>query len=125
MSDLYRNPKVLVGKTITSVTGLVKGSEEVHIYTEDNKHYKFYHEQDCCECVDLEDFELDFETGLVVSVDVVSNSEDVDSDYGDCDSKTWTFYKIETNKGELFMRWIGVSNGYYSESVDFEEVDDV
>lgn len=39
------------------------------------------------------------------------------------ESFTWTFYLIQTNKGHVTLRWLGSSNGYYSESVRFARVD--
>ena len=110
----------LNGKTIREISGLKEGSESVLIDTTDGYQYEFYHSQDCCESVSLIDFESDDLTGALITLaEEVSNLDVGDaSEYGN-DSHTWTFYKIETNKGGLWMRWLGQSNGYYSESVDF------
>lgn len=127
----YHNRKAelsdLVGKQIIGITGLEEESEEVRIFTECGNEYLFYHDQDCCEGVDLYDFDgdpSDLVGAVITSAEVVSNSGD---DYENAEEKpserseswTWTFYKIETNKGGLWMRWLGESNGYYSEEVDF------
>lgn len=107
----------LVGEKLKEVVGLEKGSEEVVFIAESGKAVKLYHDQDCCESVDLADFEsdlLDFSGATVISAEEVS-SEESDTDWG---SQTWTFYKVETDRGGLWMRWLGESNGYYSENVD-------
>lgn len=106
----------LVGKKIKAIKGLKQYSEEVLIDTECGKRYRFWHVQSCCENVALEDFVLDgnLEGALIVKAKELS-SEGTEPE---SESSTWTFYTIETDKGELFMRWLGESNGYYSERVD-------
>lgn len=119
----------LIGLTITEVHGLEKQSEQV-ILSAGDKHFEFYHEQDCCESVDLEDFEGDAEDlvgGLVIRAEeydsdsdyiktrnLILNNPVLEPEYG---SATYTFYRISTTKGDLWMRWMGESNGYYSEEI--------
>jgi hypothetical protein len=121
--------ETLVGRTIKSITGLEKGSDDVRVYTECGNEYMFYHYQDCCENVQIEDYDgypEDLIGALIVSAEeVISTGDDGSETKGSekpneySESWTWTFYKIETNKGGIWMRWLGESNGYYSESVDF------
>ena len=115
---------VLVNKTIKSIEGVEKDSDEVIIRTTDGKSYMFNHEQDCCESVFLEDFEGEPEDLIGA---FITSAEEVTGEVSDemedeCECPQWTFYKIETNKGGLWMRWLGDSNGYYSTSVDFDEI---
>ena len=89
--------------------------------------YVFYHYQDCCESVRIEDIcgDLsDLENTPILKVEeVTSNKYDTEDSSKPCteyDCYTWTFYKFSTIKGSVTVRWLGESNGYYSESVDFE-----
>lgn len=126
-SDLDREVSldVLVGKKIARITGLHAGSDEVGVETECGHHYAFGHIQDCCESVDLNDFDGDPDDlvgATVLSAEQVDGEAPVvekKDEWGWEESQTWTFYKIETDKGGIWMRWFGESNGYYSESVDF------
>lgn len=121
--------KELLGKTITAISGKA-GDDEMILATSDGKNYKFYHSQDCCESVAIDDVIGDLSDllgePLLEAEEVTSNEHPADrkkepNEYYD-DSFTWTFYKLGTRKGGVTVRWFGSSNGYYSESVDFEEV---
>lgn len=120
--------KVLEGQTLTKVTGLEKGSDAVTFETSEGKRFRLLHRSDCCESVSVEDITGDL-SGLV-DTPILSAEESTSAEnpegfvptYGFQDSFTWTFYRITTIKGLVVIRWYGESNGYYSESVDFEEL---
>lgn len=106
--------KVLKGQTILRIEGLKQYNEEVRIYLEDGSYLKMHHRQDCCECVRLEDFEC---SGPCLGKVIDAYEEINEEGYGN--TGTWTFYRIRLiNGAELFMRWLGSSNGYYGEQVD-------
>ena len=119
----------LLGKTLTSIEGMAKGSSEIIFTTNDGSKFKLTHWQDCCEHVEVEDVIGDVSDLLNSPITLAeeSTSGDDPSDYRadpDAwrDSYTWTFYRLATAKGHVDVRWLGESNGYYSESVDFEMV---
>lgn len=113
---------ILVGKTLTKVEGMEKGSEVVDLYTSDGEHFRMQHDQDCCECVEVEDVVGDVED--ILNTPVLSAYESTQDGGGDYDNtSTWTFYRLQTIKGSLVLRWLGESNGYYSEGVDFFKVE--
>lgn len=113
----------LIGKRIVDIRGLEAGSESVHIYT-DNGTYRMYHYQDCCESVSIDDVNGDVSDliGEVVTLAEENTNCDEPKPGEYSESFTWTFYRIATIKGYVVIRWLGESNGYYSESVDFERV---
>ena len=122
----------LVGKTLVSV---VDNGEGNLVFTcSDGSEYIQYHSQDCCESVYVDDIcgDLDDICGSPVLVAEESSSCDrqeweakpEDEEYYYPESFTWTFYKIDTAKGGVTIRWYGSSNGYYSESVSFARTRD-
>lgn len=118
----------LEGKTLVNIEN--ENDEELYFYTEDADTYVLYHSQDCCEHVVIEDIcgDLDDLIGspILLAEEIGggagNENDDTDAPYDGCESWTWTFYKIATNKGAVTIRWFGTSNGYYSESVSFKKV---
>lgn len=80
----------------------------------------FYHNQDCCESVVIDDINGDINdligTMLIIAEERISETPEGDDDPGE--SNTWTFYTFRSVKGSVDVKWHGESNGYYSESVD-------
>jgi hypothetical protein len=114
----------LKGCVLSHITGCNTGSEEILFVLNDGRTFRLYHDQDCCERVEVEDVDgkphdlIDSE--LLVAEEVIDDKESRIRDYGD--SFTWTFYKLGTIHGFVTIRWYGTSNGYYSETVSFEEI---
>lgn len=117
--------KDLLGKTLTEVS--VNSYEDVITFVCDNgEQFRLYHEQNCCEYVSIEDIAGDLAdlvgSPILVAEESTNSEEHPDgwSQEYEGASFTWTFYKIDTAKGGVTIRWYGSSNGYYSESVNFE-----
>lgn len=120
----------LKGQTLTKIDNQ---GDEIFFHTKD-KLYKMWHSQNCCENVSVEDIIGDLNdllnSPILLAEEVSHDGSDHGSDYdfkdenimSGIDSGTWTFYKLATINGNVTIRWFGSSNGYYSESVDFDEV---
>ena len=118
--DTQKGMAQMLGKTFVQVTGDV-GGYEMLFETAQGERFMFAHQQDCCECVDINDIvgnlqDLVGEPLLVA--EEVSGETPVDFVERDHESVTWTFYKFATRKGYVDVRWLGESNGYYGEGVD-------
>ena len=106
----------MVGKVFTSVRN--EGSELV--FQNATESFVFFHQQDCCENVSIEDVCGDLQDLVgepLLLAEEVTGETPVDFDERDHESVTWTFYKFATRKGYVDVRWLGESNGYYSEGV--------
>jgi hypothetical protein len=111
---------MMKGKTFVRVTGSV-GSGEMLFETAQGERFLFAHMQDCCESVDINDIVGDLQDLVgspLLIAEEVSGETPVDFEEEYHESVTWTFYKFATRKGYVDVRWLGESNGYYSESVD-------
>lgn len=80
----------------------------------------FEHDQHCCESVGVYDVCGDFADLVGVPLLQAEESDNIDEPEGYVPrhSYTWTFYRFASIKGSVVVRWLGESNGYYSESVD-------
>lgn len=111
----------IVGETLTEIRGLDTGSDGVTFATASGRTFRMYHSQECCESVSLNEIigeVTDLIGSPLLKADESSNS---DNPPEHADSWTWTFYHLATIKGYVTLRWLGESNGYDGESVDFVE----
>ena len=111
----------LKGKVVTKVEG-AEGNSHLNFYTNDGHKYSMYHEQNCCESVYVESIVGDLEDLVgeeILVAEESSGDTPADSKAEPYESYTWTFYKLASRKGYVDIRWLGESNGYYSESVSF------
>lgn len=117
----------LVGLKIIDISGLEEDSYEAVIKFENGATLTQLHHQDCCESVQIEQVDGNYKRhigaiffGLEEKVADLNDPDfpyDKDRSY---DSATATFYTLTTSKGYLDWRWVGESNGYYSESVSMD-----
>lgn len=122
--DYMVNIDQMVGRVFTAVT-VNEYNDELRFVCEQGT-FVFYHEQDCCESVSIESIVGDLEDLVGEEMLIAEDVENIfdllkktheEDPYG---SQTWTFYKFATRKGYVDVRWLGESNGYYSESVELK-----
>ena len=101
-------------QTFTSV----RADNETVTFENDEVRYVLYHDQDCCETVVVEEIIGDLED--LENLQLLIAREDTNADgpeLPNAESYTWTFYNFATYKGYVTIRFLGESNGYYSEDV--------
>ena len=114
------NFDVLRGKTLVAVDGGKPGDVRVVFRCSDGSAYLMYHEQDCCERVEIEDTDGDLQA--LVGSPLLQAEEGITAEDKGYDHQTWTFYRMANVNNYATIRWLGESNGYYSEHVDFVEL---
>lgn len=117
--DMDKGLQSMLGLIFTKVE-VSEGNEDMVFHAEDGRRFIFTHLQDCCESVSISDIVGDLQD--LVGEPLLRAEESSNDDLGPpreyYDSYTWTFYKFATRKGYVDVRWLGESNGYYSERVD-------
>lgn len=114
----------LIDKVITKIRGMEPDSVAVEIFFSDGSAWLMDHTPECCEDVRLYDIIGDPNDLIghpLLTAEEVSNADDPEGVGCGCESHTWTFYRFATIKGLVVLRWLGESNGFYGESVDFME----
>ena len=104
----------LQGMTITAVVYKeVNESLLIHL----NTHVlEMIHHQDCCETVYLADVVGSFED--LIGYPLLEVSESIVDIATAGMSSTASYYNFKTVKASVQLRWVGESNGYYSETID-------
>jgi hypothetical protein len=118
---MYGSIEQINGLTILEVSG---GWDDIRFKCTNGDEFVMEHRQSCCESVSIEDITEGWKeilTGAtVVNAYESTNSNDPPPNSGYTpESYTWTFYRINTDKGTVVVRWYGTSNGYYSETAGF------
>jgi hypothetical protein len=113
---------VMIGVTMVSVKA--RQYDEALIFTaEDGRRFEFFHHQDCCESVCIEEIigDLDDLVGSpLVMAEEIDNKDARVPEHAE--SYMWTFYRFGTSKGSVTVRFLGQSNGYYGEDVSFHVI---
>jgi hypothetical protein len=79
-----------------------------------------YHEQNCCENVYLAEVSGDL---TALEGTPIRSAAQATEPYPEADvSGTVTTFTFGSDKGRVTLKWIGTSNGYYTEGVDIREI---
>ncbi len=115
----------LKGKTITKLVDATIGSERVGFECSDGTKYRLVYHHDCCAGCDLNEVHGDLEDLIgspILMAEEVTGGEEVAPAPEHAASFTWCFYKLATIKGYVTLRFLGQSNGNYSETMTFEVI---
>lgn len=109
--------ETLIGRTPTKIK---QSRDKLEMFFSDGTKGVWCHNQDCCERVEINDVTGDWSDLIghpLLVAEERENKHFPPPEYAD--SYTWTFYTFRNLGGSVDVRWLGESNGYYSERVDF------
>ena len=109
----------MLGQVIERIDGSV-GDDIMSFHAVGGRVFKFEHYQDCCEHVSIEDITGDLSDLIGSPITTAESVDNIDEPEVEADSYTWTFYRFGTAKGSITVRWLGTSNGNYSEGVSYD-----
>lgn len=109
----------LMRRKLVSITGMHAHSSQIEFVTDSGDRFRMYSDQYRSN-VELVDVYGDWQDLLHSEIVVAeARAQKGPAHYS---SATWTFYELATQKGSITLRWLGTSNGYYSETVNVEYV---
>lgn len=116
----YSKIENLQGLRVSEIDDL---GDSVLITTECGRQFLITHNQQCCENVFQESVDGKWESLIGKVIVHVSQSESPgDDDDGLLLSQTNTTIILAVDDSTVISRWVGTSNGYYSERVDILEL---
>jgi hypothetical protein len=111
---------VLVGEVLDAVD-IDREKDQILLTTRSGRQFLIYHEQKCCETVEISGQDGSFDK-LIGKPIVEARDNAVDTSEEAADSQTTTTLVFRVDDHTVISRWVGDSNGYYSESVDIAEL---
>ncbi len=111
---------VLVGEVLDAVD-IDREKDQILLTTQSGRQFLVYHKQKCCETVEIFGQDGSFDK-LIGKPLIEARDFAVDTSEEAADSQTTTTLVFRVDGETVISRWVGDSNGYYSESVDIEEL---
>jgi hypothetical protein len=111
---------VLVGEVLDAVD-IDREKDQILLTTRSGRQFLIHHEQKCCETVEISGQDGSFDK-LIGKPIVEARDNAVDTSEEAADSQTTTTLVFRVDDHTVISRWVGDSNGYYSESVDIAEL---
>ncbi len=112
---------VLVGEVLDAVD-IDREKDQILLTTRSGRQFLIYHEQKCCETVEISGQDGSFIRLVgkpIVEAREIAIDTTKDDSYG---TETTTTLIFRVDGETVISRWVGDSNGYYSESVDIAEL---